>query len=105
MNNKNKIFNIFGLRVRLLKLPELYINKILSRRLLQLIFRKKKKFLKTAKKFLGQKRFELKISKSCNKIIRSRDNSNIKKIQRRRLYLIISLNLKILLKTSKNAEN
>ena len=43
INNKNKIFNIFKLRVRLLESPELYVNRILPKRPLQLASRKKKK--------------------------------------------------------------
>ena len=36
---------------------------------------------------------------------RLRDNSDIKKMQKRKMYFIILLNLKILLKISKNTEN
>ena len=42
INYINKIFGLFKLYIRLLKLFKLYINKILSRQQLYLIFRKKK---------------------------------------------------------------
>ena len=45
INYLNKIFNLFKLYIRLLKLPELYINKILPKQRLYLIFRKKKRII------------------------------------------------------------
>ena len=71
INYSNKIFNLFKLYIRLLKLPELYINKILSRQRLYLIFRKKKELFNKGKTFFNPKFFIFKISKFLGKIILS----------------------------------